>query len=67
YHGMALNISDAVLKGFKLINPCGMNNNVISYVNVSREEAKSDLLREFSKHFGEFEYVDREKIIKTLY
>ena len=66
YHGMALNISDAVLEGFKLINPCGMNNNVISYVNISREEAKSDLLREFSKHFGEFEYVDREKIIKTL-
>ncbi|WP_337860589.1 lipoyl(octanoyl) transferase LipB [Ferroplasma sp.] len=65
YHGMALNISDAVLDGFRLINPCGMNSNVISYVNISREEARSKLLKEFSKNFGPFEEVNKEKLVRT--
>jgi lipoate-protein ligase B len=65
YHGMALNISPLALKGFRLINPCGMNNDVISYVNIPREEAKKGLLKEFSKHFGEFNYIDKKKLITT--
>jgi lipoyl(octanoyl) transferase len=64
YHGMALNISESALKGFKLINPCGMNNDVISYVNISRDEAKSSLIREFSKHFGPFAGIEKERLFR---
>jgi lipoyl(octanoyl) transferase len=62
YHGMALNISDSVLNGFKFINPCGMNSNVIWYVDISREEAKTKLLKELSKHFGPFREISIEKL-----
>lgn len=65
YHGMALNISASVLNGFRLINPCGMNSSVISYVDIPREDAIKGLLKEFSRHFGEFSYIDKEKLIRT--
>ena len=64
YHGMALNISPSVLKGFSLINPCGMNNNVISYVDIPREKAIKSLINEFSSHFGGFIEVENKNILR---
>jgi lipoyl(octanoyl) transferase len=64
YHGMALNISPSVLKGFSLINPCGMNSSVISYVDIPREKAIHSLIYEFSKHFGSFTEVESRDIIR---
>lgn len=63
YHGVALNIDKNVLKGFNFINPCGMNSNVMSYVDIPREKAINDLLEALEKHFGNFEMVDINKII----
>ena len=64
YHGMALNISPGILKGFRAINPCGMNSSVISYVDIPREKAIHSLIDEFSRHFGKFTEVESSSIIR---
>ncbi len=67
YHGMALNISPSVLEGFAPINPCGMNSNVISYVNIPREKVIPSLIYEFSRRFGEFTEVGKRDMIRIQY
>ncbi len=63
YHGVALNISKEILKGFNLINPCGMNNNVMYYADIKREKAINDLLVSMENYFGTFEKINIDKII----
>ncbi len=64
YHGMALNISPSVLDGFRLINPCGMDSNIVSYVDIPREKAIHSLIKEFSFRFGDFIEIDKKDIIR---
>ncbi len=47
FHGVALNISEAVLEGFARINPCGLNPSTVGYVPVSREKLLRELRRRF--------------------
>ncbi len=63
YHGMALNISQNVLKGFQLINPCGMNSNVIYYIDIDRAKAINGLIEEFTGIFGDFQNIDKENFL----
>ena len=63
YHGVALNISKEILKGFNLINPCGMNNSIMYYADIKREKAINDLLASMEKYFGTFEKIDIDKVI----
>ena len=63
YHGVALNISKEILKGFNLINPCGMNNNVMYYADIKRGKAINDLLASMENYFGTFEKIDIDKVI----
>ena len=63
YHGVALNISKEILKGFNLINPCGMNNSIMYYADIKREKAINDLLASMDNYFGTFEKIDIDKVI----
>jgi lipoyl(octanoyl) transferase len=58
YHGVALNISEEPLKGFSLVNPCGLDPNVMGFVDFDRKEAMENAVRIFSERFGKFEPID---------
>ena len=61
YHGISINISHEVLEGFNRIRPCGLSPGVMGYIDVSREEMISALLRSFNETFGEFQFMEIEK------
>ncbi|MEM0139993.1 MAG: lipoyl(octanoyl) transferase LipB [Ferroplasma sp.] len=63
YHGMAMNISSEAVKGFQLINPCGMNSNVISFVDIPRDSAITGLIDQFKEIYGNFKKIELKDIL----
>ncbi len=63
YHGVAMNINERSLYGFRMINPCGMNSNIMSYIKMERENAIDQLLKSFAGYFGEFEKIELNDIL----
>ena len=63
YHGVAMNISEQSIYGFRMINPCGMNSEVMSYINMEREKAIDQLLKHFTTYFGKFERIELSDIL----
>ncbi|MCW6170991.1 MAG: lipoyl(octanoyl) transferase LipB [Thermoplasmatales archaeon] len=61
YHGISINLSSEVLEGFNKIRPCGMDPEVMGYIDASREEMISALLRSFNESFGEFQFIEVDK------
>ncbi|HLH86148.1 MAG TPA: lipoyl(octanoyl) transferase LipB [Thermoplasmataceae archaeon] len=58
YHGIAINLSEEVLEGFSRIRPCGLEPDVMGFVRIGRDMIKNDLIREFSRRFGDFNETD---------
>jgi len=58
FHGIAINYSSEVIPWFNRIRPCGMNPNVMGWVDTDRNRLKASLLVEFSDIYGRFEAID---------
>lgn len=66
YHGAAINISERPLKGFSLVNPCGLDPSVMGYVDYDRDEAARNIVELFSDKFGKFERADRDDFLSIV-
>jgi lipoate-protein ligase B len=54
YHGFSLNFTEEPLEGFRKVNPCGLDPEVMGYVPVDRNSLISELLINFERIFGKF-------------
>ncbi|MEM0132751.1 MULTISPECIES: lipoyl(octanoyl) transferase LipB [Acidiplasma] len=62
YHGIALNIGQEAVNGFNLINPCGLDNSVMSYVDIPRDKAIEAIVSSLADYFGEFQKINIDDI-----
>lgn len=60
YHGISINISREVLKGFQKIRACGLEPSMIWFVDINRHKLVMDLLQNFSSRLHEFNMVPKD-------
>ena len=59
FHGVAVNISGEVLKGFAKINPCGLKPDTIGFVAVERDKLRDVMRMNFENRLHAFKEVNR--------
>lgn len=65
-HGFAINISPEVLDGFKRIRACGLDPDVMGYVDVDENYLVNDIIENISEFYGKFSIIDKEELLKML-
>ncbi|MEM0157098.1 MAG: lipoyl(octanoyl) transferase LipB [Thermoplasmataceae archaeon] len=62
YHGIAINLSPDAISGFERIRPCGLNPDVMGYVNVPRDRIINTITANFSLRFGPFRVIKQDEL-----
>ncbi len=62
YHGIAINLSQDAIRGFEKIRPCGLNPDVMWYVNIPRGRIINTIMENFSLRFGPFRAIKPEEL-----
>lgn len=66
YHGVAVNISKEAVDPFGAIRPCGMDPEVMSYIQVERAELVKRLTDQFGSMMGKLIPVDKNRLLSDL-
>jgi lipoyl(octanoyl) transferase len=62
YHGIAINLSPDAVSGFERIRPCGLNPDVMGYVDVRRDDLMKTITDNFSLRFGPFRTIGQDEL-----
>ena len=62
YHGIAINLAPGAISGFEKIRPCGLNPDVMGYVDVRRDDLMKTITDNFSLRFGQFRTIERNDL-----
>ena len=65
YHGIAINLSPDVIDGFEKIRPCGLNPDVMGYVDVPRDDIIKTITENFSWRFGPFRTIGKDELLSV--
>ncbi len=65
-HGFAINISPDVLDGFKKIKACGLEPDVMGYIDVDENELIKEIVENLSKFYGRFNFLDKNELLELL-
>ncbi len=66
FHGVSINTGPEVLDGFRKINPCGLNPDVMSYVRIDEGLFRSGLLESLSTDYGRFSGISLRDFTRVL-
>lgn len=66
FHGISINTGEEVLDGFRKINPCGLDPDLMTYINIDKGNFMEDLVDLLSEHYGKFETTGRDELYKIL-
>ncbi len=65
-HGFSINTSSEVFQGFKKIRACGLDPDVIGFIEIDENTLIDEIVKNFSKFYGEFQWISAQSLLNVL-